>query len=40
MYDVVIIGGGIVGLAILLGTINVVGGHAVTNRMLQMFRKK
>ncbi|MAZ41856.1 MAG: NAD(P) transhydrogenase subunit alpha [Cyclobacteriaceae bacterium] len=27
-------------LAILLGTINVVGGHAVTNRMLQMFRKK
>ena len=27
-------------LAIVLGTINVVGGHAVTNRMLQMFRKK
>ena len=27
-------------LAIVLGTINVVWGHAVTNRMLQMFRKK
>ena len=27
-------------LAIVLSTINVVGGHAVTNRMLQMFRKK
>ena len=26
--------------AIILVTINVVGGHAVTNRMLQMFRKK
>ena len=31
---------GLGSLAILLGTINVVGGHAVTNRMLQMFRKK
>lgn len=25
---------------IILGTINVVGGHAVTNRMLEMFKKK
>ena len=27
-------------IGIILGTINVVGGHAVTNRMLEMFRKK
>ena len=27
-------------IGIVLGTINVVGGHAVTNRMLQMFKKK
>ncbi|RLD28597.1 MAG: NAD(P) transhydrogenase subunit alpha [Bacteroidetes bacterium] len=27
-------------LAIILGIINVVGGFAVTNRMLQMFKKK
>lgn len=27
-------------LGIVLGTINVVGGHAVTNRMLDMFKKK
>ncbi len=27
-------------VGIVLGTINVVGGHAVTNRMLEMFRKK
>tara|TARA_R110000868_G_scaffold303019_1_gene563565 strand:- start:59 stop:364 length:306 start_codon:yes stop_codon:yes gene_type:complete len=27
-------------IGIVLGTINVVGGHAVTNRMLEMFRKK
>ena len=27
-------------LGITLGTINVVGGHAVTNRMLEMFKKK
>lgn len=27
-------------LGIILGMINVVGGHAVTNRMLQMFKKK
>ena len=27
-------------VGIVLGTINVVGGHAVTNRMLGMFRKK
>ncbi len=27
-------------LGIVLGTINVVGGHAVTNRMLSMFKKK
>lgn len=27
-------------LGIILGTINVVGGHAVTNRMLEMFKKK
>lgn len=28
------------GLGIILGMINVVGGHAVTNRMLEMFKKK
>ncbi len=27
-------------LGIILGTVNVVGGHAVTNRMLEMFKKK
>lgn len=27
-------------LGVVLGTINVVGGHAVTNRMLEMFKKK
>ena len=27
-------------LAVVLGTLNVVGGFVVTNRMLQMFRKK
>ena len=27
-------------IGITLGTINVVGGHAVTNRMLEMFKKK
>ena len=27
-------------LGIVLGMINVVGGHAVTNRMLEMFKKK
>ncbi|MEO0582547.1 MAG: NAD(P) transhydrogenase subunit alpha [Bacteroidota bacterium] len=27
-------------LGIILGTINVVGGHAVTNRMLEMFKVK
>ena len=27
-------------IGIMLGTINVVGGHAVTNRMLEMFKKK
>lgn len=27
-------------IAIVLGTINVVGGHAVTNRMLAMFKNK
>ena len=27
-------------LGIILGMINVVGGHAVTNRMLEMFKKK
>ena len=27
-------------LGILLGTINIVGGHAVTHRMLSMFRQK
>ena len=27
-------------LGIVLGTINVVGGHAVTNRMLEMFKRK
>lgn len=27
-------------LGIILGMINVIGGHAVTNRMLEMFKKK
>lgn len=27
-------------IGIVLGTINVVGGHAVTHRMLEMFKKK
>jgi NAD(P) transhydrogenase subunit alpha len=27
-------------IAIVLGTINIVGGHAVTNRMLEMFKNK
>lgn len=27
-------------IGIVLGTINVVGGHAVTDRMLEMFRKR
>ncbi len=27
-------------VGIILGTINVVGGHAVTDRMLEMFKKK
>jgi len=27
-------------IGIVLGMINVVGGHAVTNRMLEMFKKK
>lgn len=27
-------------LAVILATINVVGGYAVTNRMLEMFKKK
>ena len=27
-------------LAVILGTLNVVGGFVVTNRMLQMFKKK
>ncbi|MEZ4777128.1 MAG: NAD(P) transhydrogenase subunit alpha [Bacteroidia bacterium] len=27
-------------LGVILGMINVVGGHAVTNRMLEMFKKK
>ena len=27
-------------IGIILGTINVVGGHAVTHRMLEMFKKK
>jgi NAD(P) transhydrogenase subunit alpha len=27
-------------LAVVLGTLNVVGGFVVTNRMLQMFKKK
>lgn len=31
---------GLGALGIVLGTINVVGGHAVTNRMLEMFKKK
>ncbi|MCR9252007.1 MAG: NAD(P) transhydrogenase subunit alpha [bacterium] len=36
--DYVSLGLGFIG--IVLGTINVVGGHAVTNRMLEMFKKK
>lgn len=36
--DYVSLGIGFAG--IVLGTINVVGGHAVTNRMLEMFKKK
>ena len=36
--DYLSLGLGFVG--IILGTINVVGGHAVTNRMLEMFKKK
>lgn len=36
--DYLTLGLGAVG--IVLGTINVVGGHAVTNRMLEMFKKK
>ena len=36
--DYVALGLGFVG--IVLGTINVVGGHAVTHRMLEMFKKK
>ncbi|MEM6344337.1 MAG: NAD(P) transhydrogenase subunit alpha [Bacteroidota bacterium] len=31
---------GLGALGIILGTINVVGGHAVTHRMLEMFKKK
>ena len=31
---------GLASLAIILGMINVVGGFAVTNRMLEMFKKK
>lgn len=27
-------------IGVVMGTINVVGGHAVTNRMLEMFKKK
>lgn len=27
-------------IGVILGMINIVGGHAVTNRMLQMFKKK
>jgi len=34
------IGQGIVFAAVLLATINVVGGYAVTNRMLSMFKRK
>ncbi|MEM9328800.1 MAG: NAD(P) transhydrogenase subunit alpha, partial [Bacteroidota bacterium] len=36
--DYLSLGLGFVG--IVLGTINVVGGHAVTDRMLEMFKKK
>ena len=36
--DYVALGLGFIG--IVLGTINVVGGHAVTHRMLEMFKKK
>ena len=36
--DYLSLGLGFVG--IILGTINVVGGHAVTNRMLEMFKRK
>ena len=36
--DYLALGLGFVG--IILGTINVVGGHSVTNRMLEMFKKK
>ena len=36
--DYLSLGLGFVG--IILGMINVVGGHAVTNRMLEMFKKK
>ena len=36
--DYINLGAGFIG--IILGTINVVGGHAVTNRMLEMFKKK
>ncbi len=36
--DYLALGLGFVG--IILGMINVVGGHAVTNRMLEMFKKK
>lgn len=36
--DYISLGLGLIG--IILGMINVVGGHAVTNRMLQMFKKK
>ena len=36
--DYLALGLGFIG--IVLGTINVVGGHAVTNRMLEMFKRK
>lgn len=36
--DYLALGLGFIG--IILATINVVGGHAVTNRMLEMFKKK
>jgi NAD(P) transhydrogenase subunit alpha len=36
--DYLALGLGFIG--IVLGTINVVGGHAVTHRMLEMFKKK
>ena len=36
--DYLALGLGFIG--IVLGTINVVGGHAVTDRMLEMFKKK